>query len=60
MLCPSPPSYCRYGFNPGSALMIMGTSGLVARAAITTTLGGGAGGLASLFTNMVGGGFVRL
>lgn len=41
-----------YGFNPGSALMIMGTSGLVARAAITTTLGGGAGGLASLFTNM--------
>ncbi len=45
---------CRYGFNPGSALAVMnGASAIVARVCATTTLGGAAGGLSTLFTQMV-------
>lgn len=43
-----------YGFNPGSALMVMnGASAIVARCCVTTTLGGAAGGLTTLFTQML-------
>ncbi|KAL4433285.1 hypothetical protein ABPG77_003333 [Micractinium sp. CCAP 211/92] len=43
-----------YGFNPGSALAVMnGASAIVARVCATTTLGGAAGGLSTLFTQML-------
>ncbi|KAL4448315.1 hypothetical protein ABPG75_005534 [Micractinium tetrahymenae] len=43
-----------YGFNPGSALAVMnGASAIVARTCVTTTLGGAAGGLSTLFTQML-------
>lgn len=43
-----------YGFNPGSALMILGgASAIVARVCATTTLSAAAGGLSTLFTQML-------
>lgn len=50
---PSHPTPGRYGFNPGSALMILdGASAIVARVCATTTLSAAAGGLSTLFTQM--------
>ena len=47
---PSPRSSgCRFGFNPGSAITITGPTDpiLVARTAVNSTLGSGAGGVAA-------------
>jgi Amt family ammonium transporter len=42
-----------YGFNPGSALLILGgASSIVARVCVTTTLSAAAGGLMTLFTSV--------
>jgi Ammonium Transporter Family len=41
---------CRYGFNPGSALAIIGYGPVAALAAITTTLAAAAGTLSAMFT----------
>ena len=39
-----------YGFNPGSALMIVGAEGIVQQAAITTTLSACAAALSTMCT----------
>ncbi len=44
----------RYGFNPGSTLVVMnGASAIVARVYLTTTLGGAAAGVTTLFSHVV-------
>ena len=44
---------CRYGFNPGSALGIVGLSDVAALAAINTTLGAATGTLSALVTLVI-------
>ena len=44
---------CRYGFNPGSALAIIGYGPVVALAAINTTLAAAAGTLSALVALLV-------
>ena len=44
---------CRYGFNPGSALAILGSSTTAAVAAVNTTLSGAAGTLSALLILMI-------
>lgn len=45
--------YGWYGFNPGSALAIIGISNVVARCAVTTTMGAAAGGVTVLIVTYI-------
>ena len=42
-----------YGFNPGSQLAIVNSSGAVANAAVTTTLAPASAGISSLFFHSI-------
>jgi ammonium transporter, Amt family len=44
---------CRYGFNPGSALAIIGYGPVVALCAINTTLAAAAGTVSALLTILI-------
>jgi ammonia channel protein AmtB len=44
---------CRYGFNPGSALQIVGFGPTVALCAINTTLAGASGTIACMITLLI-------
>jgi Amt family ammonium transporter len=47
-MCRPPPPPSRYGFNPGSTLVIHGYAHTMARTAVTTTLSAAMGGLTGL------------